>query len=246
MWRKMTRTLVENIGLLVTNDSSVDGTPLGIVRDAAFLIEKGTVTWVGESKSALRVDVANKIDAHGRCIIPGFVDSHAHLIFAGDRSEEFGARMRGKQYSAGGIATTVEDEARQLVVARQLTEETTFLRAHIVPKEYSESPDDYVHIVCGPMLDAAKPNAKWIDLLSGSKTLTTLLPMAEFSTRSSYSDARRLFEAGVEVALASDCNPGSSYTTNMSFVIASPCQFLDPKDALVCTSRISSGSSTNR
>lgn len=319
----MTRTLVDNIGLLVTNDPSFDGTALGLLQNAAFLIEKGSITWVGESSSAPRAEVQKRIDAQGRCIIPGFVDSHTHLIFAGDRCDEFGARMRGEPYTAGGIGRTVEltrkanngqllqsgrrlvaeanasgtttiecksgygltveDEARQLVVARQLTEETTFLGAHIVPKEYSDRPDDYVDLVCGPMLEAAKPNAKWIDvfcdrgaftpvqsrkilkagiakgllprihanqfepgegveigveldaasvdhvtylsdsdidLLSGSNTLATLLPAAEFSTRSNYSDARRLFEAGVKVALASDCNPGSSYTTNMPFVIA--------------------------
>lgn len=319
----MSRTLVDNIGLLVTNDSSFDGTPLGLLRNAAFLIEKGSITWVGESSVAPRAEAQNKVDAHGRCVIPGFVDSHTHLIFAGDRSEEFDARMRGEQYSAGGIGytveltrkasngqllqsgrrliaeanasgtttiecksgygLTVEDEARQLVVAKQLTPETTYLGAHIVPKEYSDSPDDYVTLVCGPMLEAAKPNAKWIDVfcdkgaftpeqsrkilkagiamgllprihanqfepgegvqigveldaasvdhvtylsdldidvLSGSRTMATLLPAAEFSTRSRYSDARRLFEAGVNVALATDCNPGSSYTTNMPFVIA--------------------------
>lgn len=319
----MTRTLVDNIGLLVTNDPSVDGTPLGLISNAAFLMEKGVITWVGESSLAPRADVPNSIDAHGRCIIPGFVDSHAHLVFAGDRSEEFRARMQGERYDSGGIGytveltrqagsgqllksgrrliaeanasgtttiecksgygLTVEDEARSLVVARQLTEETTFLGAHIVPKEYADSPDDYVDLVCGPMLDAAKPNAKWIDvfcdkgaftaeqsrkilkagmakgllprihanqfepgegvqigveldvasvdhvtylsdsdidLLAGSRTIATLLPAAEFSTRSIYSDARRLFEAEVKVALASDCNPGSSYTTNMPFVIA--------------------------
>jgi imidazolonepropionase len=319
----MSRTLVDNIGLLVTNDSSFDGTPLGLLRNAAFLIEKGSITWVGDSAAAPRAEAQNKVDAHGRCVIPGFVDSHTHLIFAGDRSEEFGARMRGEQYSAGGIGytveltrkasngqllqsgrrliaeanasgtttiecksgygLTVEDEARHLVVAKQLTPETTYLGAHIIPKEYSDSPDDYVDLVCGPMLEAAKPNAKWIDvfcdkgaftpqqarkilkagiakgllprihanqfepgegvrigveldaasvdhvtylsdsdidLLSGSKTMATLLPAAEFSTRSNYSDARRLFEAGVKVALATDCNPGSSYTTNMPFVIA--------------------------
>jgi imidazolonepropionase len=319
----VTRTLVDNIGLLVTNDPLIDGTPLGIVRNAAFLIENGSIVWIGDSSTAPRTDVANSIDAQGRCLIPGFVDSHSHLIFAGDRSEEFRARMAGEKYAAGGIGytveltrqatngqllqsarrliaeanasgtttmecksgygLTVEDEARSLVVAKQITEETTFLGAHIVPKEYQGSPDDYVDLVCGPMLDAARPNAKWIDVfcdkgaftsdqarrilkagiakglrprlhanqlepgegvqlgvelgaasvdhlsyfsdadiaaLSTSNTVATLLPAAEFSTRSHYPDARRLHEAGVDVALASDCNPGSSYTTNIPFVIA--------------------------
>lgn len=333
----MTRILVENIGLLVTNDPTFDGTPLGLIEDAAFLIESGNVTWVGESIAAPRAEVQNRIDAHGRCVIPGFVDSHTHLVFAGDRSDEFGARMRGEQYSAGGIGLTVDltrnasdgqllqsgrrlvaeanasgtttlecksgygltvtDEARHLVVARQLTEETTFLGAHIIPKEYDGRPDDYVDLVCGSMLEAARPNAKWIDvfcdkgaftpdqsrrilkagiakglkprihanqfepgegvqvgvelgaasvdhvsylsdadidLLAGSTTIATLLPAAEFSTRSHYSDARRLFEAGVVVALASDCNPGSSYTTNIPFIIALAVRelFFSPEQAV--------------
>ena len=319
----MTRTLVDNIGLLVTNDPSIDASPLGLIQDAAFLMEDGAISWVGESSFAPRNEIPNQIDAQGRCVIPGFVDSHTHLIFAGDRSDEFRARMRGEPYAAGGINYTVEltrkasngqllqsgrrliaeanasgtttiecksgygltvdDEARSLVVAKQLTDETTFLGAHIVPMEYRESPEEYVDLVCGPMLDAAQPNAKWIDvfcdkgaftgeqtrrilkagiargllprlhanqlesgegvqigvelgaasvdhashlsdediaLLADSQTLATLLPAAEFSTRSKYSDARRLFDAGVNVALASDCNPGSSYTTNIPFVIA--------------------------
>ena len=319
----MSPTLVENIGLLVTNDSSIDGTPLGIMKHAAFLIENGAISWVGDSSSAPRSDVSKSIDAQGRCIIPGFVDSHTHLIFAGDRSEEFRARMQGNSYSAGGInytveltrkasneqllqngrrliaeanasgtttiecksgyGLTVEDEARSLVVAGQLTEETTFLGAHIFPVEYKGNPDAYVDLLCGPMLEAAQPYAKWIDVfcdkgaftaeqtrrilktgiargllprlhanqlepgegvqigvelgaasvdhlshlsddditrLAGSETVATLLPAAEFSTRSNYPDARRLFEANVKVALASDCNPGSSYTTNIPFVIA--------------------------
>ncbi len=319
----MTRTLVDNIGLLVTNDSAGDDTPLGIMRSASFLIENGCIVWIGDAATAPRSDVANSIDAQGRCVIPGFVDSHAHLIFAGDRSDEFRARMAGEKYTAGGIGYTVEltrqatngqllqsgrrllaeanasgtttmecksgyglnvdDEARSMVVAKQLTEETTFLGAHVVPKEFRNSPDDYVDLVCGPMLEAARPNAKWIDVfcdkgaftteqarrilkagmakgllprlhanqlepgdgimlgvelgaasvdhlsyfddkdieaLSTSNTVATLLPAAEFSTRGIYPDARRLHEAGVDVALASDCNAGSSYTTNIPFVIA--------------------------
>ena len=319
----MPRTLVDNIGLLVTNDSSNDGTPLGTIHGASFLIENGVISWVGQSSAAPRNDVAKVIDAQGRCIIPGFVDSHSHLIFAGDRSEEFRARMAGEKYSAGGIGYTVgltrqasngqllqnarrliaeanasgtttmecksgyglsvDDEARSLVVAKQVTDETTFLGAHVVPQEFKDSPEDYVDLVCGPMLDAARPNAKWIDVfcdkgaftteqarrilkagmaqgllprvhanqlepgdgimlgvelgaasvdhlsyfddediqaLSTSNTVATLLPAAEFSTRAVYPDARRLHEAGVDIALASDCNPGSAYTTNIPFIIA--------------------------
>ncbi len=319
----MSRTLVDNIGLLVTNDSSHDGTPLGIAKNAAFLIENGTIAWVGQASAAPRSEVAKVVDAQGRCLIPGFVDSHSHLIFAGDRSEEFRARMAGESYSAGGINYTVEltrqasnaallknaralmaeanasgtttmecksgygltvdDEARSLVVAQQVTDETTFLGAHVVPKEYKNSVEDYVDLVCGPMLDAAVPYSKWIDVfcdkgaftteqarrilkagiargllprlhanqlesgdgillgvelgvssvdhvshfddedilaLASSNAIATFLPSAEFSTRGEYPDSRRMNEAGVNVALASDCNPGSSYTTNIPFVIA--------------------------
>lgn len=333
----MTRTLVENIGLLVTNVPSIDGTPLGLLLDAAFVVEGGSIMWVGPSQAAPRSDIANCVNAQGRCVIPGFVDSHTHLIFAGDRSAEFRARMQGESYSAGGInytveltrkatngqllqgarrlvaeanasgtttiecksgyGLTVEDEARSLVVAKQVTDETTFLGAHVVPKEFRDNHDDYVNLVCGSMLDAALPHAKWIDVfcdkgaftadqtrkilkagitkgllprlhanqlepgegvqigveldaasvdhvshisdadinaLANSNTVATLLPAAEFSTRSQYPDARRLFEAGVTVALASDCNPGSSYTTSMPFVIALAVRdlYFSPEQAL--------------
>jgi imidazolonepropionase len=333
----MTRTLVDHIGLLVTNDSSVDGTILGLIPAAAFMVEDGFVTWVGQSQEAARSDVVNRINAHGRCVIPGFVDSHTHLVFAGDRSEEFRARMQGESYSAGGINSTVDltrqassgqllqsarrlvaeandsgtttiecksgygltviDEARSLLVAKQLTDETTFMGAHVVPREFKDSPADYVDLVCGPMLEAARPYSKWIDVfcdkgaftadqtlkilhagiesglwprlhanqfepgegvqigvevnaasvdhltyvsdadinsLADSNTVATLLPAAEFSTRSRYPDARRFFEAGVTVALASDCNPGSAYTTNMPFVIALAVRdlFFSPEQAI--------------
>ena len=136
-------------------------------------------------------------------MLPGFVDSHSHLVFAGDRADEFAARMAGESYAAGGIRTTVAatraatdeqlsanvarlvaemrrqgtttveiksgyglttlDEARCLAVARQFTEETTFLGAHVVPPEYADDPAGYVDLVTGPMLDAAAPHASWID-----------------------------------------------------------------------------------
>ena len=333
----MSRTLITNIGLLVTNDSAHDGTPLGLLQGAAIVINDGTIEWVGSDLSAPKSDAQDVVDAHGMCVIPGFVDSHNHLIFAGDRSAEFSARMRGEKYTAGGInytvaqtrkattdalktnaerlineayasgTTTVEiksgygltldDEIRSIDIASEFTDETTFLGAHIVPTEYVNSPEDYVALVTGPMLDGVARKAKWIDvfsdrgafnpdqtrailaagvakglkprlhanqlelgqgieigvefdaasvdhishftdadisLLAGSKTVATFLPGAEFSTRSQYPDARRMLDAGITVALASDCNPGSSFTNNMSFIIALAVRemFFTPEQAL--------------
>ena len=319
----MTSTLVHNIGQLVTNDPQHDGTKLGVIENAALLIEDGVVAWAGPDSDAPTHHIKHRLDAMGRAVIPGFVDSHTHMIFAGDRSKEFRARMLGESYSAGGIGNTVEktreasddalrsnaqsllneaystgtttieiksgygltveDERRSLQIAASFTDETTFLGAHVVPVEYKKNPKDYVDLVTGPMLDAALPFSKWIDVfcdkgafsvddartilkagmakgllprihanqlqegqgvrlgveldaasvdhvshlserdiqaLSTSKTVATLLPGAEFSTRSAYPDVRPLLEASITVALASDCNPGSSYTTSMPFIIA--------------------------
>lgn len=323
----MSSMLVDNIGELVTNGAG-EG-PLGIRRDAAVLVEEGRVVWVGPSAYAPAAD--RRLDAGGAAVLPGFVDSHAHLVFAGDRAAEFAARMAGEPYTGGGIRTTVgatraatddelratvrrlrgealrqgtttmeiksgygltvADEARSLRIAAESSTETTFLGAHVVPAEYADRPDDYVGLVCGPMLAAAAPYAKWVDVFcergafdvdharailacgqaaglgvrihanqlapgggvqlgveldaasvdhcthlsdadvdalagtahsdgSGTRTVATLLPGAEFSTRSPYPDARRLLEAGVTVALATDCNPGSSYTSSMAFCVA--------------------------
>lgn len=312
--------LVDDIGELVTNDGR-GGDPLGLRRDAAVLIEDGQVAWVGPARYAPAAD--RRIDAGGAAVLPGFVDSHAHLVFAGDRAAEFAARMAGEPYTGGGIRTTVgatraasdddlraavrrlraemlrqgtttveiksgygltvADEARSLRIAAEFTADTTFLGAHVVPAEYADRPDDYVGLVCGPMLAAAAPYARWIDVfcergafdadharailtcgqsaglgvrlhanqlgpgpgvqlgveldaasvdhcthlsdadvdaLAGSETVATLLPGAEFSTRSPYPDARRLLDAGATVALATDCNPGSSYTSSMPFCVA--------------------------
>jgi imidazolonepropionase len=304
------------IGELSTNDPS-----LGVVRDAAIVVEGGKVAWVGPARDAPAFDTG--YDVGGRAVIPGFVDSHSHLVFAGDRSEEFAARMTGTPYSAGGIRTTVaatraasdeqlaanlvrlaaemrsqgtttlevksgygltvRDEARSLAIARQVTDETTFLGAHVVPPEHAGDPAGYVDLVTGPMLDACAEHAKWIDVfcergafdedqarailqagktnglggrlhanqlgpgpgvrlacelglnavdhctylddadvdaLASSGTTATLLPGVEFSTRSPYPDARRLIDAGVHVALATDCNPGSCFTSSMPLCIA--------------------------
>ncbi len=333
----MSRTLIANIGLLVTNDVAQGETPLGLMHDAAMLINDGVVEWVGANSAAPKSDIEEKIDAQGTCVIPGFVDSHNHLVFAGDRSAEFSARMQGQKYQAGGInytvnqtrnastadlsanvarllneahktgtttveiksgyGLTVEDEVRSIEIAASFTDESTFLGAHIVPAEFANSPEDYVSLVTGSMLDGVRGKAKWIDvfsdrgafdpdqtrrilaagiakglkprlhanqleqgegiaigvefdaasvdhishftdadiaLLEKSKTVATFLPGAEFSTRSVYPDAREMLSAGVTVALASDCNPGSSFTNSMPFIIALAVRemFFTPEQAL--------------
>lgn len=314
--------LVTNIGELTTNDSALgDESMLGLIHDAALVIEDGQVAWVGDRRLAPPADDA--VDAGNAAVIPGFVDSHSHLVFAGDRADEFAARMAGRPYSAGGIRTTVSatrtatdealsanvarlvdemlrqgtttveiksgygltvpDEARSLAIASQFTEETTFLGAHVVPPEFGDDPAGYVDLITGSMLETAAPYARWIDVfcergafdgdqarailragkaagllprvhanqlgpgpgvqiacevgaaaadhcthlskqdieaMSSSGVVATLLPLVEFSTRTDYPDARRLLAAGVTVALASDCNPGSSYSSSMPLCIA--------------------------
>lgn len=330
----MSSTLVDRIGLLVTNDPSV-GTLTAERSDVAVVIEDDVIAWVGDAADAPAADI--RIDAEDRCVIPGFVDSHSHLVFAGDRSDEFEARMRGEKYAAGGIrrtvgltraatdadlaanasalvaemraqgTTTVEiksgyglssiDEARSLAIASQFTEETTFLGAHVVPTEFADDPAGYVDLVTGDMLDACAPRAKWIDVfcddgafdvdhartilnagkarglgarmhagqlgpsggvrlavelgaasvdhctflsdadidaLASGSTVATVLPGVEFSTRQPYPDARRLIDSGATVAIASDCNPGSCFTSSIPFCIALAVRemHLSPAEAL--------------
>jgi imidazolonepropionase len=311
------------IGELVTNDPSLgDGSALGRLADAAVVVDDGRVAWVGRADAVPAAD--EHVDVGGRCVVPGFVDSHSHLVFAGDRAQEFAARMAGRPYAAGGIlatvaatraasdgelranaarlraemrrqgTTTVEiksgygltvtDEARALAIARELTEEVTYLGAHVVAPEFADDPDGYVALVTGEMLAACAPLARWIDVfvedrafgadaaravltaghahglqprvhanqlgpgpgvqlacelgaasadhctyltdadidaLASSDTVATLVPGADFSTRSPvYPDGRRLVDAGATVAVATDCNPGTSYTTSVPFVLA--------------------------
>ncbi len=336
----MTTIAVTDIGSLVTNDRSLGDGELGLRLGAALIIEDGKVAWVGDATQV--PDADRRISVQGRTVIPGFVDSHAHLVFAGDRADEFEARINGVEYSAGGIRTTVaatrdssddelrsntarlvaemhasgittfesksgyaldvENESRSLRIAQQFTRETTFLGAHVVPSEYSGREDEYVSLVTGEMLRAAAPHAKWIDVfcdrgafdvdqaravleagieaglaprihanqltdigavalaveldcasadhlthltkadieaLSGSRTVATFLPGAEFSTRSAYPNAKALFEAGATVAIATDCNPGSSYTTSMPFCIAVAVREMgfSPERALMAATR---------
>ena len=326
----MTTTLVTGIAELVTFDDSLEGAEhadgLGLLPDAAVVVDDGRVLWTGPASRA--PDADERRDLEGRAVIPGFVDSHAHLVFAGDRSAEFAARMSGTPYDGGGIATsvratraatddqlrsllaarvremraqgtttvevksgyglTVADEARALRIAREQTDETTFLGAHVVPEEYAGSREEYVDLVTGPMLRACAPHARWVDVFcephsahafteeearrvlaagraaglglrvhgnqlgpgpgvrlaveheaasvdhctylgdddvealvaAAGTTVATLLPGVEFSTRSPYPDARHLLDAGVSVALATDCNPGTCYSSSMPFVVA--------------------------
>ncbi|MGV9812034.1 imidazolonepropionase [Streptomyces cellulosae] len=318
----MSATVITNIATLVTNDPSLrDSDPLGLVRDAAVVVEGDRVVWTGESSKAPPTD--NRVDAGGRAVLPGFVDSHSHLVFAGDRTEEFNARMSGRPYRAGGIRTTVaatraasdaeleanltrhlaealrqgtttfetksgygltvEDEVRALRIAAARTDEVTYLGAHIVAPEFAGDPAGYVALVTGEMLNACAPHARWIDVfcekgafdgdqarailtagkakglhprihanqlsygpgvqlaveldaasadhcthltdadvdaLASGATVATLLPGAEFSTRAAWPDARRLLDAGVTVALSTDCNPGSSFTSSVPFCVA--------------------------
>ncbi|MFJ9549785.1 imidazolonepropionase [Streptomyces erythrochromogenes] len=320
----MTTTAITNIGSLVTNDPSVgDGSRLGLIENAAVVIDGDRIAWVGPTAQAPAAD--ERFDAQGRALIPGFVDSHSHLVFAGDRTQEFNARMSGRAYSAGGIRTTVAatraatdaeleanlvrhldearrqgtttfetksgygltvaDEARALRIAAAHTDEVTYLGAHIVSPDYAEDPAGYVDLVTGEMLAACAPYARWVDVFcekgafdgdqarailtagaaagliprvhanqlshgpgvqlaveleaasadhcthltdadvdalvqAADTTVATLLPGAEFSTRAQWPDARRLIDAGATVALSTDCNPGSSYTSSMPFCIA--------------------------
>jgi len=320
-------TLISNIGELVTNapaDAAAGQFAAGqfaALGNAALIIESGQVAWTGPSAHAPAAD--EMVDAGGRAVLPGFVDSHAHLVFAGERSAEFAARMAGLPYSAGGIRSTVAatrgasdeqlranlarlaremlaqgtttfecksgygltvaDEARSVALAAEVTPEVTYLGAHVVPPEFDGDAARYVELVCGPMLAACAPHARWVDVfcergafgadearavlaagaaagllprvhanqlgygpgvqvaveagaasadhctfldngdidaLAASDTVATLLPGVEFSTRQPYPDARRLLEAGATVAIATDCNPGSCFTSSMALCVA--------------------------
>ncbi|MFB4312452.1 imidazolonepropionase [Actinomadura sp. 21ATH] len=313
--------VITNVGELVTNEPGRGDGPLGVIRDAALVLDGDRIAWTGPASRAPAADEA--YDAAGRAVLPGYVDSHAHLVFAGERAEEFAARMSGRPYAAGGIRTTVartraatdeelranlrrlvaemarqgtttvecksgyglsvEQEERAVRIAAEVADEVTFLGAHVVPSEYADDAAGYVRLVSTAMMDACAPHARWVDVfcekgafdedqartvleagvraglrprlhanqlrpgpgvrlavelgaasadhctfltdedvdaLANSETVATLLPGVEFSTRQPYPDARRLLDAGATVALATDCNPGSCYSSSMAFCVA--------------------------
>ncbi|MCI4656753.1 imidazolonepropionase [Cryobacterium zhongshanensis] len=286
---------------------------------AALVIENGRIAWIGDAEHPPVADVRTSVG--GRAVLPGWVDSHSHLVFAGDRSAEFEARMAGTKYAAGGIATTVnatraatdaqlesnlralrdearaqgttfletktgygldvETERRSAEIASRGADVVTFLGAHLVPEGISAR--DYLDLVTGPMLAAVTPWVSFIDVfcergafdveqsrevllagraaglglrvhgnqlghgggvalavelgaasvdhcnylspadfdaLAGSDTVATVLPACDLSTREPLAPARALLDAGVTVAIATNCNPGTSYTTSMQFCIA--------------------------
>ncbi|GAB3292762.1 imidazolonepropionase [Pseudoclavibacter terrae] len=309
----MTSTAFTNIGELTTNGDD------GVLGDAALVIDGDRVAWIGPTVLAPAAD--RGVDVGGRAVLPGWVDSHTHLAFAGDRSTEFAARMAGEPYAAGGIKVSVErtraasteelrglmaervraanlggttwletktgygldveTEERSARLAAEISDDVTYLGAHVVPDGWHA--DDYVGLVTGHMLDAVRPHVNWmdvfcergafdveqsrvvlqagreaglglrvhgnqlgpgpgaklavelgaasvdhcnflddedIDLLAASATVATLLPACDLSTRQPFPPARALLDAGSTVALASNCNPGTSYTTSMAFCVA--------------------------
>lgn len=312
-------TVITGIGELMTQDDEHR-----VLHGAAVVIDDGLVAWVGPAADAPAAD--HRVDLDGRALLPGWVDSHSHLVFDGDRSAEFEARMAGASYAAGGIAVTTaatraaDDERLAALVAGRVQEalhqgttwletktgygltvdhevrgariaaaqvgDVTFLGAHLVPDGLD--PTEYLDLVCGPMLAAVAPHARWADVFceqgaftveqsrrvlraargaglglrvhgnqlghsggirlaveegaasvdhcnfvsdddlealagswaSGRGTVATVLPACDLSTRAPLAPARRLLDAGVPVALASNCNPGTSYTTSMAFCVA--------------------------
>lgn len=323
----MSATLICGISQLVTNDLTMGTGRLGVIPDAHVVVSEGVIQEIGRGARLPAADY--RIDLRGRCLIPGFVDSHTHVVFAGERSSEFAARMCGQPYTGGGIQKTVaatrsasteelrrhtallveearcqgtttveiksgygldiENELRMLQIAHEFTPEVTFLGAHVVPSEYAGRADDYVDLVCGEMMDHCAPLAKWVDvfcepradgafdadqtrcvLAAGSKhgligrvhaaqlgpgpgarvavecgaasidhstyltdddidvlkaageksPVVTFLPIVEYATRHPFPDARRVLDAGLTVALASDCNPGTCFSNSMSLAIS--------------------------
>jgi imidazolonepropionase len=320
----MTALGLTGIGLLATCDPDQGRGPLGLVEKAALVVDRGLVVYAGPAAGAPR-DADGWKDLDGRCVLPGFVDSHTHLIFAGDRVDEFSLRMAGRPYRPGGIldtvaatrgastteliararrlvdqalrsgTTTVEIktgygltpacEAAHLGIARALTPEVTLLGAHLVPPEFASDRSGYVRVLTDIMIPAAATagSARWCDVfceagafdvqesrtvleaarrhglglrvhanqlgpgggvalacelgaasadhctyltpadvdeLAGSDTVATLLPISDFCTRQPYPDGRALLAAGATVALATNCNPGSSYSTSMPLALA--------------------------
>lgn len=323
----MSGLFLTGIGHLTTHD----GDP---ITDAVVTINGTTITYAGGQSDSPAQEGRERVDCGGRAVIPGFVDAHTHLVFAGDRSDEFARRLSGESYAdiaaaGGGILSTVsatrsasEDqlfdlaaarvwnmirsgtttleiksgygldlttELRLLRVARRIGEElpvtvrATFLGAHAVPEEFRSDRDRYIDLVIDEMIPAAAAHADYCDVfvepgvfsveearrileaatvhglqgrvhaeqlshgggaalaaelgaasadhldhateedaaaLADAGVTTVLVPGASYSLRSSQAPGPMLWDAGCTVALATDCNPGTSYLESMGLVIS--------------------------
>ena len=290
----------------------------GTLNDAAIIAQSGTIAWVGPASEAPAAD--EKVDLGGRAVLPGWVDSHTHMVFDGDRSAEFEARISGGSYEAGGIAVTMdatrqagtdrldklvadrvaagrrggtttfetktgyglntESEVEAAKVASHHVDDVTFLGAHLVPP--GADAEEYLDEVVGPMLEGVAPYVQWIDvfcergafneeqsrrvleagkklglglrvhgnqlgegpgvalaveldaasvdhvnhlsdedveLLANSDTVATMLPACDLSTREPLAPGRTLLDAGATLAIASNLNPGTSYTSSMNYCV---------------------------
>ena len=290
------------------------------LRDAALVVDGDRVAWVGPADGA--PDADERVDLGGRTVLPGFVDSHAHLVFAGDRAEEFAARMSGQAYAAGGIRTTVAatraatddelranlarlaaellhagvDDVRDQVRLRPRRRDRAAARCASPARSRRRRPTSartscrrastarrYVDLVCGEMLEACAPSARWVDVfcevgafdadetrhilkagidagleprlhanqLTESEGVQIAVELGaasadhcthltsptstrwprrtlsrpccrSWSSRPArrYPPARALLDAGATVAIATDCNPGSGFSTAMPLAIA--------------------------
>jgi imidazolonepropionase len=330
---------VRNIGQLVTcaQDPLSDAHGmLQVIEGAALRVEGGIITWIGLNKEVERIFPAgvSSIDAHEQVITPGLVDSHTHLVFAGDRAEEFHLRRSGSSYGAllaqgRGILTTMqatraahpetlialaqerlssmqsygtttveiktgyglnlETEERCLQIINDLERQETgihvvptFLGAHSVPPEYRERRGEYIELIVEEMLPRFRSLARFCDVFCEKEAFTqiesrrilsrarelgyqlkvhaeqlspsggarlaaelgaisadhldyasdadlaalreagvvaTLLPGCSYTLRSPYPSARRLLDQGLQVALATDFNPGTCYCENLQTIL---------------------------
>jgi imidazolonepropionase len=323
----VTDLLLTDIGQLVTND----GEPM---RNAVVAIDGDKISFVGTAKDAPFLGNGEILQCGGAAVLPGFVDAHTHLIFAGDRSDEFSRRLAGESYSqvateGGGILSTVsatraateeqlfdlavdrawrmirsgtttievksgygldlETELRLLRVANRLgdtlpiTVKITFLGAHSIPPEFANDRTGYIDLVVETMLPEVAPFADYCDVfveegaftvdearkifavatefglgarvhaeqlsrfggarlaaeigavsadhldyatmedaqaLAAAGTSAVLVPGASYTLRSDQAPGQMLIEAGCNIALATDCNPGTSYFEAISPIIS--------------------------
>jgi imidazolonepropionase len=256
----MSATVVDHIGLLVTNDPAHGG-PLGAVRGAAVVVEGGRVVAVTRAGAAA---ADRRLDAGGRCVLPGFVDSHTHLVFAGDRAAEFAARMAGQPYEAGGIRVTTtataaasDAELRALAAARRAEARRSGTTTVEVKSGYGLSPEEEPRLLrlAGELTDettflgahavpdrfGADTDGYVAELLA--ETLPACAPLARwcdaFCERGAFDadQCRAVLEAAREHGLGLRLHanqlgpgPGVRLAVELGAASADHCTYLDPAD----------------